>query len=66
MLGVVVSNKDNWVVFLIHEILQGYFNVENQYVCDNLIRKNEHKKSDGYKIRKGRKSTKVVYDLLKK
>ena len=36
------------------------------YVGDKIIWKNEQKKSDGYKIRRGRNSTKVVYDLLKK
>ena len=34
------------------------------YVGDKIIWKNELKKSDGYKIRKGGKSTKIVYDLL--
>ena len=36
------------------------------YVGDKIIWKNENKKSDGYKIQSGRKSSKVILDLLKK
>ncbi len=46
-----------------HE-LQIFFKLP--YVGDQIIWKNERNKSEGYKIKRGRKSTKVVYDLLKK
>ena len=56
---IVVTNTD----IQTHELV---IHFKFPYVGDKIIWKNEHKKSDGYKIRRGRKSTKVVYDLLKK